>query len=168
MTDAARLVPAPATLHFFCGKAGAGKSTLAAALAKEEGAVLISEDVWLARLFGDQMHTFDDYIRCSRKLKTVVGPLVADLLASGLNVVMDFQANTRAGRAWFLSVCAQAGAAHVLHHVDVPDAVCLQRIARRNAERPEGSHALSEADFHHISAFFEPPDEAGLTLQLHR
>ncbi|MFN7696044.1 MAG: AAA family ATPase, partial [Burkholderiales bacterium] len=38
------------TLHFFCGKAGAGKSTLAARIAQETGAVLISEDVWMTRL----------------------------------------------------------------------------------------------------------------------
>ena len=158
---------APGTLHFFCGKAGAGKSTLAAALADERDAVLLSEDVWLSRLFGDQMQTFDDYIRFSRRLKTVVGPLVTDLLASGRNVVLDFQANTRALRAWFLSVSSRAGAPHVLHFVDATDDTCLQRIARRNAERPEGSHHLSEEDFRHVTSFFEPPVEEGLTIQVH-
>jgi len=38
-------------LHFMCGKAGAGKSTLAQALAIEHNAILICEDVWMARLF---------------------------------------------------------------------------------------------------------------------
>lgn len=161
-------MPAPATLHFFCGKAGAGKSTLAATLAAECGAMLLCEDVWLSRLFGDQMKTFDDYVRFSRRLKCVVGPLVVDLLASGRTVVLDFQANTRAGRAWFLSVCSQAGAPHLLHFVDADDATCLQRIARRNAERPDGSYHLSEEDFHHVTSFFEPPVEEGLNVKVYR
>jgi predicted kinase len=151
---------APPTLHFFCGKAGAGKTTFAASLAQEHGAILISEDIWLTRLFGDQMKTFDNYIRFSRKLKTVVGPLVVDLLRAGHSVVLDFQANTKAGRGWFRSVFEQAGAAHVLHFVSTTDEACLARISKRNAERPEGSHHLTEEDYFHVSSFFQAPEEA--------
>jgi predicted kinase len=148
------------TLHFFCGKAGAGKTTVAQALAQDTRAILISEDIWMARLFGDQMSTFQDYIHFSRKLKTVVGPLVVDLLKAGQSVVLDFQANTKAGRAWFRTLYEQAGADHRLHVVDTPDAECLARIARRNDERPEGSHPLTEDDFNHISSFFEAPEDS--------
>lgn len=145
------------TLHFFCGKPGAGKSTLAARLAHEHRALLLAEDVWLTRLYGDQMTSFDDYIRVSRRLKTVVGPLTVDLLRAGQSVVLDFQANTLAVRVWFRGVIDQAGCAHVLHVLDTPDAVCMQRIARRNIERPEGSHRLTEADFHHVASYFQAP-----------
>ena len=146
------------TLHFFCGKAGAGKTTIATRLAQDHQAVLISEDIWLLRLFGDQMKTFDDYIRLSRRLKTVVGPLAVDLLKAGHSVGLDFQANTRAGRSWFRSVFEQAGAAHVLHLVTASDELCLARIAKRNVERPEGSHHLSVEDFVHVSSYFQAPD----------
>ncbi|MEI8304350.1 MAG: ATP-binding protein [Burkholderiales bacterium] len=156
------------TLHFMCGKAGAGKSTVAAALARETGAILLVEDIWMARLYGDQMTVFDDYLRFSRKLKTVIGPLCVDLLRAGHSVVLDFQANTRAGRAWFRSVVEEAGVPHVLHVLDTPDSVCLARIARRNQERPEGSHRLTEEDFRHISSFFQAPDPAeGFHLRVH-
>ena len=163
-----RMASPPATLHFLCGKAGAGKSTLASRIAAEARALLISEDVWLARLFGDQMRTFEDYRRFAPRLKEVVGPLVVDLLRSGKAVVLDFPANTRATRAWFRSLVDQAGSAHVLHFVDVPDAVCLRQIGVRNAERPEGSHALSEADFAYISSFFEAPaEDEGFCVRIH-
>ncbi len=149
-----------ATLHFFCGKAGAGKTTVAAGLAQQHGSILLSEDIWLLALYGDEMKTFDDYVRFSKRLKVVVGPLVVDLLKSGQSVVLDFQANTKAGRRWFRSLFEQAAAHHVLHLLDTPDQVCLERIARRNLERPLGSHHLSEDDFLHISSFFQPPEEA--------
>lgn len=153
---------------FFCGKAGAGKTTVAHALAPEHRAILLSEDIWMLRLYGDQLKVFDDYVRLSRQLKTVVGPLVVDLLRSGNTVVMDFQANTRNIRSWFRSVFEAAEAAHVLHWLQTPDEVCMQRIARRNHERPEGSHHLTEQEFLHISSYFEAPAEAeGFNVKTH-
>ena len=164
----ARDSSAPPTLHFLCGKAGAGKSTVAARLAASRHAILVCEDVWLARLFGDRMHTFDDYRQFAQRLKTVVGPLVVDLLRAGCSVVLDCPANTRAARAWMRSLYEQAGAAHVLHYVATSDPTCLARIAQRNSEKPEGSHQLSEEDFVHISSFFEAPDAAeGFNIQVH-
>jgi predicted kinase len=145
------------TLHFLCGKAGAGKSTLARRLAAGENALLIVEDVWLARLYGAEMASFDDYRVRALRLRSVVGPLVIELLRAGQPVVLDFPANTRASRAWFRSLYEAAGAPHVLHFVDTPDRQCLDRIAVRNRERPEGSHQLSEEQFAHITSFFEPP-----------
>ena len=149
--------PTP-TLHFLCGKAGAGKTTVAKNLARGCAATLISEDVWLARLFGERVKTFDDYVCCSKRLKTVIGPLATDLLAAGHCVVLDFPANTKSGRSWFRSIFEGAGVAHVLHFVRTSDQTCLERIARRNDERPEGSHHLSAEDFTYISSFFEAPE----------
>ena len=138
-----RRLSADPTLHFFCGKAGAGKTAVASHIAQDQNAILISEDIWLLRLFGDEMKTFEDYIRVSQKLKTVVGPLTVDLLNAGQSVVLDFQANTQTGRGWFRSVFAQAGSAHVL----------------RNIERPEGSHHVTEEVFFYVSSFFQAPEE---------
>ena len=161
-------MPTPASLHFLCGKAGAGKSTLAKALAATHRAILISEDVWLSRLFGDQMKTFEDYRTYAQRAKSVVGPLVIDLLCAGQSVVLDYPANTRTSRAWFRSLFEAAPATHVLHFVDVHDQTCLQRIDKRNTERPEGSHHLTEADFTYISSFFEAPDSTeGFTVEVH-
>ena len=158
-----------ACLHFFCGKAGAGKSTLARRAADAGHAMLISEDVWLERLYGDQMHTWEDYRRFSQRLKAVVGPLVVELLRSGRDVVLDFPANTRASRAWFRSVSEQAGARHLLHYVDSPDDTCLARIAVRNVERPEGSHHLTREQFEAISAFFQAPQpDEGFDVKVYR
>jgi predicted kinase len=103
-------------------------------LATKHSAILIFEDIWLMRLFGDQMKTFDDYKLNSQKLKSVIGPLVTDLLKSGQSVVMDFPANSKTSRAWFRSVFEQASAAHVLHFVNSSNQRCLQWIAQRNAE----------------------------------
>ena len=147
------------TLHFMCGKAGAGKSALAKVLAEDHQAILICEDVWLTRLFPSELATFDDYIKYMRRIKTVVGPLAIDLLKRQ-SVVLDFPANTVDSRTWFRSIFENANVSHVLHFVNTPDALCLKRIAKRNIERPEGSHEISEATFHYLSSFFQPPSQS--------
>lgn len=155
------------SLHFMCGKAGAGKSTLSKALAMQHDAVLVCEDIWLARLFPDEIRDFNDYLRYSRRIKDVVAPLVVDMLGRQ-SVVLDFPANTVQSRQWFKSICQQAGSAHVLHHLSASNALCLSRIAKRNAERPEGSCELDEATFMHITSFFEAPSPAeGFNVLLH-
>jgi predicted kinase len=156
-----------ATLHFLCGKAGAGKTTLATALAAEHKALLIAEDIWLIRLYGP-MKSFDDYKTYSQRAKTIVGPLAIDLLRLGQTVVLDYPANTKVSRAWFRSLYQSASAAHVLHYLATPDPLCLKRIDKRNIERPEGSYHLTQADFDYVSSLFEPPeDEENFKVEIH-
>src|SRR5581483_2032351 len=82
------------TLHLVCGKIAAGKSTLCTRLAAAPGTVLISEDYWLKRLFGEEMKEVADYVRVAARLRAPMGAHVADLLKTGVDVVLDFPANT--------------------------------------------------------------------------
>lgn len=149
----------PTTLHLVCGKIAAGKSTLAQRLDSEPETVLISEDHWLSALYPTEMKTVQDYVKYSGRLRGVVGMHVQSLLRTGLSVVLDFPANTVDLRQWMRSIFEDAGTAHKLHFLDVPDEVCKERLKRRN---DEGSHdfAPSEADFDKISSYFEPPTAA--------
>ncbi len=156
------------TLHLLCGKIASGKSHLAARLARQDNAVILAEDTWLHGLYGDQMSSVADFVRYSARLRSVVGPHVVDLLNAGVSVVLDFQANTVEARRWMRDVLAETKAAHVLHHLDVPDEVCLERLRARNAD---GAHpfAVTEAQFEKISAHFvAPSEEEGFDIVVHR
>jgi len=146
----------PATLHMLCGKIAAGKSTLTARLAATRGTVLVSEDAWLDALFPDELHSLQDYIRCSSQLRNAMGPHVAALLDAGVSVVLDFAANTRSQRRWMRTIIENSEATHQLHFLDVSDDVCLTRLRARNAA---GDHpfAVSEAQFQQFSSHFEAP-----------
>ncbi len=143
-------------LHMLCGKIAAGKSTLAAELARKPRTVLIAEDEWLSVLFGDQMTSVADYIRVSGKLRTVMGPHISMLLMSGISVVLDFPANTVTLRGWMRQIYEDAGAGHTLHFLDLGEDVCKQRLRARNRT---GTHqfAASDTQFHQICAAFQPP-----------
>lgn len=144
------------TLHLLCGKIASGKSTLAAQLSSREGTISIAEDEWLNALFAEEMSTVADFVRCSAKLKRIVGPHVVALLNAGVSVVLDFHANTREVRDWMRTIIEQTDAAHELHLLDVPDEVCLTRLQARNAQ---GDHpfAATEAEFRRVSKYFVAP-----------
>lgn len=146
-------------LHAFCGKIASGKSSLARSLADAPQTILISEDQLLSRLYPGEIVTIDDYARAATRLRAAIGPHLAGLLRTGLNVVLDFQANTPAFRAWIRSVVERADAEHTLHVLDVPHEVCKARLAERNAS---GTHEyqVSEADFELFNSYVVPPTAA--------
>lgn len=155
------------TLHILCGKIASGKSTLADQLVRE-GGVLIAEDDWLGALFGDQMKTGADYIRCTAKLRSIMAPHVVSLLNAGTIVVLDFPANTVEQRAWMRDILTETTAAHQLHILDTPDEVCLARLANRNAV---GEHpfAVTDDQFRQFSKHFaRPSGDEGFNLVVHR
>ena len=96
-------MPKP-VLHLMSGKIASGKSTLAKNLAAEQSAILLSEDNWLSRLYPDQIKSVTDYVRLSRQIREVLGPLVIDMLNTGVTVVLDFPANTPEDRRWLRSL----------------------------------------------------------------
>jgi len=156
------------TLHLLCGKIAAGKSTLARDLAGGPNTVLIAEDAWLARLYPGEIAALDDYVRCTGRLRSVMGPHVAALLRAGVSVVLDFQANTVASRQWMRGIADDAGTACRLHWLDVPDEECKRRLRERNA-RGEHDFAPTEADFDLFTSYFVAPSVAeGFAIAVHR
>nr|WP_068116718.1 ATP-binding protein [Tropicimonas marinistellae] len=150
----------------FCGKIASGKSTLATQVASQ-GAVLIVEDDWLRALFADQMKTGADYLRCSGRLRSVMGAHVTSLLNAGMSVSLDFAANTIDQRRWMRGILDDTTAAHQLHVLDTPDDDCLTRLSARNAA---GEHpfTVSEEQFQRFSnSFVRPAAEEGFNLVVH-
>lgn len=151
-----------------CGKIAAGKSTLAGRLADMPATVLVSEDYWLSRLYGEELKTVADYARYSSRLRKAMGGHVEALLKAGLSVVLDFPANTISNRQWMRAIFEGAGVEYRLHFLDLPDDVCKARLRHRNAA---GTHEyiVSDAEFATITSYFQPPSEQeGFTTIVYR
>lgn len=150
-----------ATLHFICGKAGAGKTTLARQLGLALPAAVICEDEWIAML-GFEIRTLDDYVAAAARCRSLIKPLTGQLLRLDVSVVFDFAGNTARDRSWVRSIFEAADAEHVLHMIDASDEHCLANIHRRNEERPVGVYwgQVSDAMFHHVTQYFAPPEPA--------
>jgi predicted kinase len=146
-----------ATLHFFCGKMAAGKSTLARELAALHRAILLDEDQLLEALFPGEIHGIADYVKYSSRIKDALSQHVVALLASGSSVVLDFPGNTRTQRQWFRQLFERAQAAHELHYLEVPDEICKRQLQERSKGLPAGSAFTTDAEFEAITRYFQPP-----------
>ncbi len=157
------------TLIFFCGKMGSGKSTKAIALANEYDAILLSEDEWLSAIYPEEIKVFDDYIKYSSRLKSLLKKHVQNLLNSGISVVMDFPANTYNQRAWFKEIFSEDKIPHKLYYLEASDALCLKQIKQRRKTEPNRADFDTEAVFDRVNSYFQPPTEAeGFNLQIVR
>jgi predicted kinase len=96
-----------------------------------------------------------------------MGPHVVAVLRQGLSVSLDFQANTVQVRAWMHTLIAEAGVAHELHLLDVPDEMCRQRLRARNAGG-EHPYQVSDADYDQFTRYFVPPaPDEGFNVIVH-
>lgn len=148
--------PTAPTLHLLCGKIGAGKSTLAVQLAANPHTVLICEDAWLSTLYPDEIKNIAHYILFAGRLHKVMTGHISELLRAGLSVVLDFPMNTVASRHWARGIAHNTQVNHQLHFLDLPDAVCKERLHKRNQS---GLHPFitSDEDFDRITHYFVAP-----------
>jgi len=146
------------TLYFFCGRAGAGKSTLARQMSMECEAILICEDQWLVRLY-DGASSLQAYVERRGRIRQLLADCVPQMLKSGHSVVFDFGGNTVRDRAWVRTVFEAVGAGHELHYIIADESLCRQRIRERNRGRPEGIYwgDVSDELFEAVNRYFDPP-----------
>jgi predicted kinase len=155
------------TLYLLCGKIASGKSTLARRLAERPATLLITMDHWMSRLFSTENRTIEDFARLSARLRDAMGPHVVDVLRHDLSVVLDFPANTVKWRSWMRSLIDEADVANELHVLDVPDAICKQRLRQRNAEG-EHPYEVSEETYELFMSYFVPPrPDEGFNIVTH-
>jgi len=147
------------TLHLFCGKMAAGKSTLAKKIARQHNAILIVEDEWLSKLYSEEIIDIASYVKYSARLKDILADHIQLILTHGMSVVLDFPGNTKEQRSWFRNLFHDNGVSHILHFVDVSDEVCKLRLMKRSRNKPEGAAFTSNAEFDAITKYFQPPSE---------
>jgi len=147
-----------ATLHFICGKAASGKTTLARKLAAQHGAALFVEDEWLT-LLEAEIAGLADFGHHARRLRAALAPHASQLLKIGTSVVFDFAGNTPKDRAWVRSIFESGGAGHMLHYISASDELCKTLLRLRNETKPAGLYygPVSEALFNEVTKYFVPP-----------
>ncbi|MBE6612079.1 MAG: ATP-binding protein [Ruminococcaceae bacterium] len=119
-----------AKLIAVCGKICSGKTTYAAKLKNERRAALLSVDEVMLTMFGQ--HTGEMHDTYAARTKEYLLRKAAELVASGMDVILDWGFWTAAGRAEIRAFCADSGIECELHCIDIPDAVWQARIRSRN------------------------------------
>lgn len=147
-----------ATVYMICGQQGAGKTTLARALAHDLPAVRFSLDEWIVALFGEQLPGALSrawWEKHAELCSGVIWSTCRQLLLVGVSVVLDFGFGSQAHRSEYFERAREAKVATKLYVVTADRGTRLERVRARNRHRPPTFALLvTDAMFDHFS--FEP------------
>jgi predicted kinase len=140
-------------LMLTCGLPGAGKTTLAARLAAERGAVRLTKDEW-QRALGSS--PWDREI--GERIELQLWRLAQDILRGGVSVVLDFGLWARSERDEMRRRARDLGVGVELHYLEVRTDELWRRIDARNAASPWDAEPISREALDGWVAIFEAPD----------
>ena len=142
-------------LIIVCGLPGAGKTTVATALAEQHDGVRYSPDDWMDAI---GINLWDEAKRAG--IEQLQWQQAQSLLALGGTAIIEWGTWARAERDTLREGARALGAAVELVHMDAPIDVLLDRITRRGRESPPIDRAMLED----ASRAFERPTAEELAL----
>lgn len=155
-------------IHLVCGPIGSGKTTYAKQLANTQGAILFSEDEWLAKLFvpdapegllQEPMSVVgtwatEKYVRCRDQIWLVC----QQLFKNNISVVLDGASANKVQRDSIREKAKEYNTAFQLHYVTASAELRHARVLERNIDQGETySLEVTPEMFEHTETFFEAP-----------
>ena len=145
-----------ATLFLICGLPGSGKTTLARQLEAQRPALRLCPDEWIEQILADVNDT-TELDRLRDPVEAVQWQMAQRVLALGLDVVLENGFWSRAERARFRAQAEALGARVELRYLAVEQDELWARLARRNANLPPGSFAVTREQLDLWWSWFEAP-----------
>ena len=123
----------PGTIIVLCGLPASGKTTLARQPERERSVLVLSEDVWVARMCSFEAAQDTDL---RERIKDVQWDIAVRVAALGADVVLDWRVWARAERDRCRAYAAASGVPLEIRYLDVRRHELLRRIAAHNAALP--------------------------------
>jgi predicted kinase len=159
-----------AKIHLICGPIGAGKTTFAANLTGETGAIHFAIDEWMTSLFTPDLDgdiEYDWAMTRIGRMESLIWSHVRQLMKINVDAVLDLGLLQLAHRQKFYDLAREDGFDICLHLVDADLETRWQRVEGRN--RDKGDTYSMEVDrgmFDFCENLFERPegDELKITI----
>ena len=158
------LKPKAFLIHGFLG---AGKTTFAKRLERDEKAIRFTQDEWMSHLYGDDppVERFQDYKGSVSRVMEGVWTRCLDL---GMNVVLDSGLWSREERDQTRALVARHGGEAVIYRLNCAEDIARKRIEQRN-QALAGSLYIARNTFEVLKPRFEPlgQDEPRIEIDSH-
>lgn len=143
-------------VYMICGFIGAGKTTFAKKLEMKTGAIRITKDEWLIKLFGHnpRIKGFEEY---DEKICELSNNIAFKFVEHGLNVIIDDGFWVKKQREEMKKRIKKAGAKAVLYYVKCPMDVMKERVVNRSNNLTKDSFEIDEELFDSYVKYWEPP-----------
>jgi len=145
-------------VYMICGFIGAGKTTFAKKLEKETGAIRITKDEWLIKLFGHNplIDRFEEY---DEKICELSNDIAFQFVERGVDVIIDDGFWVKSQRKEMRERIMRSGAKAVLYYVGCPMETMKKRVVGRNKNLSKDSFDVSESVFGSYVKYWEPPSD---------
>ncbi len=143
--------------YVICGFIGAGKTTFARKLEKETGAVRVTKDEWVIKIFGNKITSGKNFEEYDKKVTELAKDIAFKILESGSDVIIDEGFWAKSQRDDIKKKIVAMGAKPILYYVECPVEKMRERVVSRSKNPPVDSFEINEEMFDKYLEYWEPP-----------
>lgn len=145
------------TAHVVIGFIGSGKTTFARKLEKETGAVRITKDEWMIKIFGNNIPSDKNFELYDKNVIELARNIAFKILQSGGDVILDEGFWARAQRDEIRKKIEKAGGRVQLYYIKNTHETMKQRVSKRNQKPTEDAFVISGEMYDGYKKYFEEP-----------
>lgn len=145
--------------YVICGFIGAGKTTFARKLEKETGAIRVTKDEWIIKIFGNKITLDNNFEVYDKNITKLATDIAFKILKAGKDVIIDEGFWVKSQRDDIKKKILQVGAKPIFYYVESSVEKMKERVINRSKNPTKDSFEISEEMFDKYLKYWEPPSK---------
>ena len=151
--------------YVICGFIGAGKTTFARRLEKQTGAIRVTKDEWIIKIFGNKITSDKNFAVFDKNITELARDIAFKILRAGKDVIIDEGFWVKSQRDDIKKKIINVGAKPIFYYVECSINKMKERVIDRSKNPPTDSFEINEEMFDKYLKYWEPPKkEEGILL----
>ena len=146
--------------YVICGFIGAGKTTFARKLEKETGAIRVTKDEWIIKIFGNKITLDNNFEVYDKNITKLATDIAFKILKAGKDVIIDEGFWVKSQRDDIKKKILQVGAKPIFYYVESSVEKMKERVTNRSKNPTKDSFEISEEMFNSYLKYWQAPDES--------
>ncbi len=146
--------------YVICGFIGAGKTTFAKKLEKETGAIRVTKDEWIIKIFGNKITLDNNFEVYDKNITKLATDIAFKILKAGKDVIIDEGFWVKSQRDDIKKKILQVGAKPIFYYVESSVEKMKERVINRSKNPTKDSFEISEEMFNSYLKYWQAPDES--------
>ena len=146
--------------YVICGFIGAGKTTFARKLEKETGAIRVTKDEWIIKIFGNKITLDNNFEVYDKNITKLATDIAFKILKAGKDVIIDEGFWVKSQRDDIKKKILQVGAKPIFYYVESSVEKMKERVINRSKSPTADSFEINEEMFNSYLKYWQAPDES--------
>src|SRR3989344_3793123 len=132
------------TAYVICGFIGAGKTTFARKLEKETGAIRVTKDEWIIKIFGNKITSDKNFAVFDKNITGLARDFAFKILKAGKDVIIDEGFWVKSQRDDIKKKIINVGAKPIFYYVESSVEKMKDRVINRSKSPSADSFEINE------------------------